>query len=139
MLNLEVVGDIYSFYFRNYSESKGEYDITLKEMCEFADNVYIGEVIEIQEHGKSEIILEENQGWGKCEISKIEVKVLSVNKGDYVTGQIIQDIIPLSEYPVEENAKNLLCISGDDFFAYYEEMLSGEKSMKDVTIMCSSS
>lgn len=74
----------------------------------------------------------DEEEWGRI---IVKVKEWSVAKGDYVSGQIIEDIIPLNQYATEIYGNSLLCISGDDFFAYYKEMLSGEKAIKDVTSM----
>ena len=135
MLNLEEIGGVYGEYFTEYFTEDTYTVISLEKMYELADNVYIGDIVEIQDYGKSEILLDEYNDWEKCAVSKVKVKVLSVAKGDYVSGQIIEDIIPLNQYATEIYGNSLLCISGDDFFAYYKEMLSGEKSMEDVTSM----
>ena len=134
MLNLEEIGGVYGEYFTEYFTEDTYTVISLEKMYELADNVYIGDIVEIQDYGKSEILLDEYNDWEKCAVSKVKVKVLSVAKGDYVSGQIIEDIIPLNQYATEIYGNSLLCISGDDFFAYYKEMLSGEKPIIDSRI-----
>ncbi len=134
MLNLEEIGGVYGEYFTEHLTEYTYTVISLEKMYELADNVYIGDIVEIQNFGKSEILLDEYNDWEKCAVSKVKVKVLSVAKGDYVSGQIIEDIIPLNEYATEIYANSLLCISGDDFFADYKEMLSGEKPIIDSRI-----
>lgn len=140
MLDLEDLVGLYAYFFWEHiphTKDNSDKDI-FKAMCDSADNIYIGDVVEIQDDGWSYVILGENEEGYTCPITKIKIKVSLVLRGEYVPGQIIEDIIPVESSAPKIYSNNLLCISGDDYFAYYKEMLSGEKTMEDVSRLFSS-
>ncbi len=105
-----------------------EQEIDIGEFYALADNVYLGEILEVYTDTKqsAEIIPKNYNTVEKCDITKVKIKVLSVKKGEYETGDIIIDVLPISYMGVEfyiDNKSPLVCISGDDFFKEYDDLI----------------